>query len=636
MSPLLRLRNRHFLALDALFLTVGVAIVFVLRFESIGLNAEHRGLLAWYLALTVPARIVVYWVLGLYDRLWRHAGAADLERIILAGLVGWAVASLFGLVLLPFSGLTASRLPLSLAAFELFLSIAVPASTRLLVRAVAVRLFTTGPIHPPRPVLIVGAGAAGEQLAKQLRQTTLTGIRAIGFVDDDREKHGRFMVGLPVLGAIDEIPALVAHHPVAELLIAMPSVPGRVIRRVMGRAGEAEVPARILPGISAIASGRVTVSALRDVRIEDLLRREPVRTNLEEVRAMVAGRVVLVTGAGGSIGSELVRQVAALGPERMILVDQAEHVVFEIATEMAARAGSVPLIPVVGDVRDRTHLARIFAEHLPSVVFHAAAHKHVPLMEQNVVEAVRNNVGGARNVAELSVEHEVAHLVLISTDKAVRPTSVMGATKRIAEQVGQDLAARHGRNIVSVRFGNVLGSRGSVVPTFLRQIREGGPVTVTHPEMRRFFMTIPEAVQLVLQAAVLGEGGEVFVLDMGEPVRIADLATDLIRLSGLEVGDDIEIRYTGVRPGEKLYEELFFSSEMAEPTAHPKILRARQAEVVAGFTAALDRLLADAEAEIPDAEVRKGLQPLVPDYVSNPAEGELTERRSRDAPNLLN
>ena len=636
MSPLLRLRNRHFLALDAFLLTAGVAIIYFLRYESSGVTPERLEVLGWYLLLSVPARLAVFWALGLYDRLWRHAAVADLERIVLAGLVGWVVAALIGIVLLPVLGLTAGRIPLSITAFELLQTIAAPASTRLLVRAMAVRLFTSGPVQPPRPVLIVGAGAAGEQLAKQLRQTSLTGLRAIGFVDDDPEKLGRFMVGLPVLGSIDEIPDLVVSHPVAEVLIAMPSAHGRAIRRVVRCAGEAGVPARILPGISALASGKVTVSALRDVRIEDLLRREPIRTDLDEVRAMVAGKVVLVTGAGGSIGSELVRQVAALGPERVILLDQAEHVVFEIATEMIPRAGEVKITPVVADVRDRRHLDSIFARHLPSVVFHAAAHKHVPLMELNALEAVRNNVGGALNVAELCIQHEVARLVLISTDKAVRPTSVMGATKRVAEQVGQDLAARHGRNIVSVRFGNVLGSRGSVVPTFLRQIRQGGPVTVTHPEMRRYFMTIPEAVQLVLQAAVLGKGGEVFALDMGEPVRVADLAADLIRLSGLEVGDDIDIVYTGIRPGEKLYEEVFFSGELAEPTTHPKVLRSRQADVISGFEEALDRLLDGAKAGFPESEMRKSLHAIVPDYAPDQAEEQLMNRRSPTEGNVVN
>jgi len=337
------------------------------------------------------------------------------------------------------------------------------------------------------------------------------------------------------------------------------------------------------------------------------------------VRSLATGETVLVTGAGGSIGAELCRQLGRLEPARILLLGHGENSIFDIQHEAADHFPSVPLVPIIADIRDRERMRRVFDHYQPYAVFHAAAHKHVPLMESNIAEAVTNNVLGTRNVAELSAEYGVEHLVLISTDKAVRPTSIMGATKRVAEEIVQQIAEQQQRNFVAVRFGNVLGSRGSVVPTFLRQIRAGGPVTITHSEMRRYFMTIPEAVQLVLQAGAIGKGGEVFVLDMGEPVKIMDLATDLIRLSGLEVGTDIEIRFTGTRPGEKLYEELFFSSENAYPTGHPKVLRAKNGVLPVGLRTAIDRLVDGAERGWPDEELRDILVELVPDFCASAA-----------------
>jgi FlaA1/EpsC-like NDP-sugar epimerase len=408
---------------------------------------------------------------------------------------------------------------------------------------------------------------------------------------------------------------------VAEVLIAMPNAPGPVVRALVQAAQQAGVRTRTLPGISDILAGRFDPSALRPVEIQDLLRREPVRTNLEQVRQLAAGQTVLVTGAGGSIGSELCRQLGRLSPARVVLLGHGENSIFAIHQELMARFPSLPLHPVIADVRDTGAVGRAFERYAPDTVFHAAAHKHVPLMEENVAEAILNNVLGTRTVVQLAVEHAVERLVLVSTDKAVRPTSVMGATKRVAEQIVQQAAEEWNRNFVSVRFGNVLGSRGSVVPTFLRQIAEGGPVTVTHPEMRRYFMTIPEAVQLVLQAGALGRGGEVFVLDMGEPVKIADLAADLIRLSGKQVGTDIEIRFTGIRPGEKLYEELFFSAEQAVPTDHPKVLRARNARLPIGVTTVVNDLIVAAQEGSGADELRALLKRLVPDY-EPPAAGE--------------
>jgi FlaA1/EpsC-like NDP-sugar epimerase len=442
-------------------------------------------------------------------------------------------------------------------------------------------------------------------------------------VDDDRRKHGHRMCDLPVHGSLSQIKDLVLRYDVEEVIIAMPRASGAVVRQVVKAAMEAGVRTRTVPGMFDIISGRVAIASLRQVEIQDLLRREPIQTDLEQVRVLATGETVLVTGAGGSIGSELCRQLAQLEPAQLLVVDHSENSVFDVMAELTERFPSVDAVPIIGDIRDRERMRGVFERYRPYAVFHAAAHKHVPLMEDNVSEAITNNVLGTRNIAELSAEYGTEHLVLISTDKAVRPTNVMGATKRIAEQIVQEIAESSGRNFVAVRFGNVLGSRGSVVPTFLRQIQSGGPVTVTHSEMRRYFMTIPEAVQLVLQAGAIGKGGEVFVLNMGEPVRILDLAKDLIRLSGLEVGSDIEIRFSGTRPGEKLYEELFFDSESALPTDHPKVLRAKNGALPTGLSTLVDLLVEAASRGWGDEQLRSLLGRMVPDFRVDEVEYEV-------------
>jgi FlaA1/EpsC-like NDP-sugar epimerase len=449
---------------------------------------------------------------------------------------------------------------------------------------------------------------------RELLGHPMLGLNPIGFVDDDRSKHGHRMCDLPVLGNLAAIPDLVLAHDIDEIVIAMPRAPGAVVRQVVRAALVAGVKTRTVPAMSDIISGRVSVASLRQVEIQDLLRRDAIQTDLDQVRVLATGETVLVTGAGGSIGSELCRQVARLEPAQILVLGHGENSIFDILAELNESIPHVTTVPVIADVRDRERLRQIFEQYRPYSVFHAAAHKHVPLMESNIAEAVTNNVLGTKNIAELSAEFGVEHLVLISTDKAVRPTNIMGATKRVAEQIVQEIAETQERKFVAVRFGNVLGSRGSVVPTFLRQIRAGGPVTVTHPEMRRYFMTIPEAVQLVLQAGAIGRGGEVFVLDMGEPVKVLDLATDLIRLSGLEVGTDIEIRFTGTRPGEKLYEELFFDSESAIPTGHPKVLRAKNGTLPIGLSTVVETLVEGARSGRPDEEIRELLARLVPHF----------------------
>jgi FlaA1/EpsC-like NDP-sugar epimerase len=612
-----RLRNRLFFAIDLVALPFATLLAFSIRFEGWSwTQTRYWSLAAAFIAFATPIKVVGLLVGGVYRRLWRYASIMDCEVLVASVLTSGAMAAIFGGAILPLFDVPGighvARLPLSIAILDALLGGAFVIAPRLVVRSQA-RSFRRGLTTGHRRALIVGAGSAGALIGKELCENQQLGLEPVGFVDDDRAKHGQRIHNLPVLGSLDQLTALAETHGVEEVLIAMPTAPGSVVREVVRRANEVSLNTQIMPGMFELISGRKSVNALRKVKIEDLLRREPITTDLEQVASLVTDRAVLVTGAGGSIGSELVRQLSTLNPERVVLLGRGENSIFELLQELARAFPNCDYTPVIADVRDRQRMQRIMHSHRPFSVFHAAAHKHVPLMETNVAEAVLNNVLGTRNVVTLAAEVDAEHFVLVSTDKAVRPTSVMGATKRIAELVVHETAANHRSGYVSVRFGNVLGSRGSVVPTFIRQISAGGPVTITHPEMSRYFMTIPEAVQLVLQAAALGERGEVFVLDMGEPVKVMDLAADLIRLSGLEVGRDIEISFTGMRPGEKLYEELFFSSANATATSHPKILRARESTTVLP-TAAIDVLIAAAAGNLPQREIRRLLRAVVPEY----------------------
>ncbi|HET7425354.1 MAG TPA: nucleoside-diphosphate sugar epimerase/dehydratase [Gemmatimonadales bacterium] len=607
------LRNRHLLILDAVLLGLSTMAAYVVRFEGLDWGGANLHTALVYLLFSLPLKLGVLLYVGLYRRLWRFAGVAELEHILVATAISASLSTLLGAAVLPGLTLTPLRVPLSVLFIDGCLSAGAVALPRLFIRLLG-RRSQWRRLEAARRVLIVGAGAAGEVIVKELLSHPQLGLNPIGFVDDDRSKHGHRLCDLPVYGALSAIKDLVLRYDVEEVIIAMPRAPGGVVREVVRAAMEAGVKTRTVPGIFDIISGRVAVASLRQVEIQDLLRREPIQTDLEQVRVLATGETVMVTGAGGSIGSELCRQLARLEPAQVLVMGHGENSIFDVMAELTERYPNVTCVPIIGDVRDRERMRLIFERYRPYAVFHAAAHKHVPLMEENMAEAVTNNVLGTKNIAELSAEFGVEHLVLISTDKAVRPTNVMGATKRVAEQIVQEIAETHGRNFVAVRFGNVLGSRGSVVPTFLRQIEAGGPVTVTHPEMRRYFMTIPEAVQLVLQAGAIGKGGEVFVLDMGEPVKIFDLASDLIRLSGLEVGTDIEIRFSGSRPGEKLYEELFFDSESALPTGHPKVLRAKNGVLPIGLSTVVDLLVDGARRGWSDDQLRNLLGRLVPDF----------------------
>jgi FlaA1/EpsC-like NDP-sugar epimerase len=467
---------------------------------------------------------------------------------------------------------------------------------------------------PLAPTLLVGAGQGGVLIAQEIARRPDLGILPVAFVDDDRVKQGAVIHGIKVQGTTRDLPRLVQRHRAKQALITISNAPGSAIRRITDSCQEAGLTVKIVPGAYEIVGGRVNLSRIRDVAIEDLLRREQVTLNTDSVAEVVRGQPVLVTGAGGSIGSELCRQVAAYRPSRLVLVERAENNLFEIHSELRGRFADLEIVPCVADITDLTRITQVFRDHRPMIVFHAAAHKHVPMMEWNAAEAVKNNMLGTQVVADLADSLAVERFVMVSTDKAVNPTSVMGATKRAAELYVQALSLRSATHFSTVRFGNVLGSAGSVIPIFRRQIENGGPITVTHPDMTRYFMTIPEASQLIMQAAALSRGGETFILDMGQPVRIIDLAHDLIRLSGLEPDKDIEIRFTGVRPGEKLFEELSTMSEGIERTTHPKIFTGTyDSPHLPGLRAHFETL--GVLCKNPNAEpIRQALKQLVPGY----------------------
>ncbi len=576
------LRNRHFFLLDLILLVAAVYLSYVLRLERVDLGVYWPGsyVFAGSLILITP---VIFRSSGIYSRYWRYASIDELS--LLAGAVGAStVAAYIASRLLIELTQSTYVIPRSTPIITFLLALAFTAAPRLAVRMrgrLAGRLQQAQPAAggPRRRVAIMGAGDAGTMIVRELQNNPQLGLEVACYIDDDPAKNNVLIHGIPVLGNREAIPAVVRAYAIHTVIIAMPTVPGKEIRQIVDICEEAGVETKIIPGIYELLDGTVSVNQLRDVDIEDLLRRDPIRTDTAAVAGLVRGRRVLVTGGGGSIGSELCRQLLRYRPAELILVGHGENSIFAIYEELQGRSRHIPtsITALVADIRFPERVEAIFAAHRPHIVFHAAAHKHVPLMEANPAEAVSNNVQGTLHLLQAASKVGVERFVMISTDKAVNPTSIMGATKRVAELLVHEAARDSGRPYVTVRFGNVLGSRGSVVFTFKRQIANGGPVTVTHPEIERFFMTIPEAVQLVLQAAVLGKGGEVFILDMGEPVKIVDLARDLIELSGLRVGQDVEITYSGLRPGDKLYEELFIKGETNRRTAHEKIFIAANA-----------------------------------------------------------
>jgi len=575
----LNIRNRFVILIDLLLTIASVMGAYALRLEGTYFYF-YLPSAYWLIAVSLIIKPMTYYLFGLYRRQWAYASTNELKLISMAVTVASAIVSAVMIAL--YSAQFFIGFPRSTLAIDWVLSLIGIGGFRLSMRLIA-ESQASGVKRPAgrvRNVLVVGAGDAGALVVREIQKNPQLSLRPIGYLDDEQAKQKHQIYSIPVIGKLADLDHVLNTRPVDEVIIAIPSAGGRMVRMVTDICRLNGVPSRSMPGIYELLGGKVSVSRLREVDITDLLRREPVQIQNELIGASLSGKRVLVTGAGGSIGREICLQIARWGPSELVLLGHGENSIFEALLDLQDNYPSLPLQPVIADIRDLPRLLTIIKNHRPQVIFHTAAHKHVPLMEANVEEAVTNNIIGTRNVVEAAGACDVERLVMISSDKAIRPVSVMGATKRVAEMIVLDAAFRTGRAYSIVRFGNVLGSRGSVVPLFKRQIAHGGPVTITHPDMKRYFMTIPEAVHLVLQAAAMGQGGEVFLLNMGQQVRILDLAEDLIRLSGLEPGKDIEIDFTGIRPGEKLSEDLWDEGMRYQPTAHPEIFRVEEEETV--------------------------------------------------------
>jgi len=560
--------------------------------------------------LFVVKSILIYY-LGSHRQSWRNTGFSDLFSVLF--MVGGFTIPYTVFVL--FGG-RALNIPLSIPIIEFFLAVPALITLRALTRYfIKYRVPKVKGSQEAKRILIAGAGESGTMVAKEMLKNKEAHMIPVAFVDDDLTKRKQKFMGIPVKGTIFDIPNVVRRMNIDEIIIAMPSESGDVIRKVVERARKTDAKYQIVPAIYDLLSGKVSINQLRNVDVEDLLRRKPVKLETSTIRSYIEDKRVLVTGAGGSIGSEIVRQISRFKPKHVILLGRGENSIHQLVREINNEIPYLDYCIRICDVRDKSTLSKIFEQDQPEVVFHAAAHKHVPLMEENPAQAILNNVLGTRNLVNLAVEHQISHFVNISTDKAVNPTSVMGASKRIAEHIVEwgSHQSDKGEVFVSVRFGNVLGSRGSVIPIFKDQIKKGGPVTVTHPDMIRYFMTIPEASQLVLQAGALGNNGAVYVLDMGEPVNIEQMARDLIKLSGLEPDIDIEIEHTGIRPGEKLYEELLTAEEGTDMTRHKKIFMARKNGILSNLTERLDELKRVAENGNKE-EIKKAIYNFVPTY----------------------
>lgn len=580
---------------------------FLLRFDFAPGRNEFL-LFADTAVFILVVKLAAFRIFGLSRGWWRYAGLSDLVDITKAAGVSSIVLYIFIKLILQPAGFPRSILPIDFA-----LTILIIGGARFVVRAHQETFSSNG---AQKRTLIVGAGKAGGDIVRELRRNPGLDYKPIGFVDDDRSKTGIKIHGVKVLGTTAHLNEFLALYHIQCVLIAIPSAKGILVEEIISKCKECKVEFRIVPAFAERLNQPVSVSQVRSVQVEDLLGRKPVRLDLENISKNLCGKVVLITGAGGSIGSELARQVAAFQPQKIVLLDRSESDLFKICMELSNKFPGLDYIPAIGDILDVKFLRDIFSQHHPASVFHAAAYKHVPLMEQNCCQAVTNNIFGTYNVAMVAKHYQTGDFVMISSDKAVHPTNVMGATKRVAELIILGLQ-NHSTRFTSVRFGNVLGSNGSVLPIFQQQIAAAGPVTVTHPEAARFFMTIPEAVQLVLQASSMGKGGEIFVLNMGQPVKIVDLARKVIQLSGFEP-DEIKIVYTGLRPGEKLHEEFMLENEGIKPTSHNDI-RVLDGGYV-GFPQVriwLDELSDMVESKNVHGVISK-LKEIVPEYVPSP------------------
>jgi len=576
----------------------------MIRFEG-NIDSYYVDRLLALMPMVLFVRLASFYGFGLYHRLWRYASINEL-----LGIIG--AVTLSSLIIGIYAAFISSDLPKSIHLLSWFLTITFVGMNRLCIRVI--KNFRRRIPGNYSRVLIIGAGDAGAMIAREIEHRYYQSKEIVGFIDDDPYKQRKMIYGAKVIGSRQDIRQMVTEQRITEIIIAMPSIAGTVLREIVSECKQTDCSVKILPGMYELIDGKVTIKQLRDIDVEDLLGREPVQLDLHEIAAYIRGKRVLVTGAGGSIGSELCRQLAKLSPGKFMLLGKGENSIYEIDRELGTKFPHLDIMPVIADIRDSERIKRIFAEHKPQVVFHAAAHKHVPLMEMQPEEAIRNNVFGTKTIAEAADRAGTEVFVMISTDKAVNPTSIMGVTKRVAELVIQNMSKLSDTKFVAVRFGNVLGSRGSVIPLFKKQIAAGGPITITHPDMKRYFMTIPEATQLVLQAGAMAKGGEVFVLDMGQPVKIVDLARDLIELSGLVPNSDIKIEYTGIRPGEKLFEELLTVEEGTNATKHKKIfvgnIKAMNEEQLQLSLVALSQAMYD-------GDMINVLRKLVPTYMTD-------------------
>jgi FlaA1/EpsC-like NDP-sugar epimerase len=588
------MRNRYLLVCDVPIVGIAAYGAFALRFDWYIPHSRPEFLP--YLIGALLIKPAVFLGLGMYSRLWRYASVRDLIAVLTAVSVASAAMSVF---------VAAGVLSGALAEFsravlfiDWLLTLCATGGLRMAVRLVAENKSQGGGTSgEARRVLVVGAGDAGSMVVREMRRNPQLLMTPVAYLDDDRSKRGKRVHGVPVIGETANLASVIDKYQIAEVIIAMPKVAGHVVRALAEACREADTPSRIVPGVFELLDGQLTVSRLRQVDIADLLRREQITTRPETSLYLTQKRVV-VTGAGGSIGLELCRQIALANPTSLLLLGHGENSIFDAQMRLREQFPGLAVQAFIADIRDHSRLAACFQRVRPHVVFHAAAHKHVPLMEDNPEEAITNNVVGTRNIVDASLGSGVERLVMISTDKAVAPTSVMGASKRLAEMIVRDGARRSGRPFSVVRFGNVLGSRGSVVPVFKRQIERGGPITITHPDVKRFFMTIPEAVHLVLQAGGLSSSGELFVLNMGPPVPIVQLAEDLIRLSGLDT-DDIPLVFTGLRPGEKIEEELWEAGAVVQATSHSELRLVREQDGLDAteLMQSLDALVAAARSD---------------------------------------
>ncbi len=624
---LVGLRTRHFLMIDAICFAIAPLLALQIRLDGIWDLTLYLQGLAVITVLFLTIKLTVLYVGGFYNRYWQYAGLEEMAQIAMLMGISLFVEIILFQQLYQLNNSPIANLPQSLPLLDAMIGFLLVAAIRFSIPALARWNQKPWKVQKRDRILIVGAGSAGTSLMQTMQRSPEVGLDPIAFIDDDPKKITKQIRRLTVVGNRDRIPEIVRSLKIDKVMIAIPSAPGKEIREIVEICQSIGVSTSTLPGLNEIINGRVSLGCLREVQIEDLLRRTPIQTDIQKVLALIGGKKVLITGAGGSIGSELCRQILKCAPAEIIIVGHGENSVFNIQQELTKvlseikKTSKTPtdmtrLTAIIADIRLVERLEYVFETVRPDMIFHAAAHKHVPMMELNPPEAITNNVRGTKNLLDMALKYNVQNFVMISTDKAVNPTSIMGASKRVAEMLVLQAAKKSKNPFVVVRFGNVLGSRGSVVPTFKEQIAAGGPITITHPDICRYFMTIPEAVQLVLQAAVIGGGGEVFMLEMGEPVRIVDLANDLIRLSGYEVGKDIEIAFTGLRPGEKLFEELFIPGEQYNKTQHEKILSLGNASRIVKENIELEvEALCQAGDRNDTNLIVSMLQQLVPEYV---------------------